>query len=280
MISAAPACTETTPLPARWEVSEWAIHYFPCNHVNTGQNIFLYVLTFFKASICDHVIHSCFSSTYNYGTATYNYIVFVCVQVSTPVTSSPLTSPLTIATQHSSPRKTTATLIQNQQIMLQLLQSYMLQQQRVQLAQQASNHQLPTSQTTTAKQPAITTQASSSSHQNKEMDERDLHTSVLDNFLTEGGDKSTGVSNMFYTSSDTVNKLLQGLSSVKPSESIQKLSEETADVLPTFAKALGNSFLTSAGPSQESPPNEHPGDNEGDGTEHKDDQAGVCWNVF
>ncbi|XP_064400576.1 mucin-2-like isoform X2 [Halichondria panicea] len=196
-------------------------------------------------------------------------------QVSTPVTSSPLTSPLTIATQHSSPRKTTATLIQNQQIMLQLLQSYMLQQQRVQLAQQASNHQLPTSQTTTAKQPAITTQASSSSHQNKEMDERDLHTSVLDNFLTEGGDKSTGVSNMFYTSSDTVNKLLQGLSSVKPSESIQKLSEETADVLPTFAKALGNSFLTSAGPSQESPPNEHPGDNEGDGTEHKDDQAGT-----
>ncbi len=200
------------------------------------------------------------------------------------MTSSPLTSPLTMGTQHSSPRKTTATLIQNQQLMLQLLQSYMLQQQRVQLAQQSSNHQLSTS-LTTAKQPvAITTQACSS-HQNREIDERDLHvqTSVLDNFLTEGSEKSTGVSNMFYTSSDTVNKLLRGLSSVKPSDSIQKLSEETADVLPTFAKALGNSLLTSAGPSQESL-NEHCVDDKGNGTDgqvQKDDQAGtLCLNVF
>ena len=40
-------------------------------------------------------------------------------------------------------------------------------------------------------------------------------------------------------SSDTVNELLKGLASSKSQEvSLQKLSEETADVLPTFAKAM------------------------------------------
>lgn len=46
---------------------------------------------------------------------------------------------------------------------------------------------------------------------------------------------------MFNTSSDTVNSLLRGLSCTKESESIKKLTEETANVLPTFAKVLGQS---------------------------------------
>ena len=46
---------------------------------------------------------------------------------------------------------------------------------------------------------------------------------------------------MFNTSSDTVNNLLRGLSCTKESESIKKLTEETANVLPTFAKVLGQS---------------------------------------
>ena len=83
------------------------------------------------------------------------------------------------------------------------------------------------------------------------MSEKEIQNTVLDNFLNEGiaANESSGGSKMFYTSSDTVNKLLRGLGSAKSNESIQKLSEETADVLPTFAKALGNSFLST--PTQE-----------------------------
>lgn len=40
------------------------------------------------------------------------------------------------------------------------------------------------------------------------------------------------------TSSDTVNELLRGLCSHPSDNSLQRLSEETADVLPSFAKAM------------------------------------------
>lgn len=45
---------------------------------------------------------------------------------------------------------------------------------------------------------------------------------------------------MFYSSSDTVNELLKGLttSASNQDRALKKLSEETADVLPTFAKAM------------------------------------------
>ena len=57
---------------------------------------------------------------------------------------------------------------------------------------------------------------------------------ILDNVLNPEEKVS-----IFNTSSDTVNKLLRGLSSTSESDSIRKLSEETAGVLPSFAKALG-----------------------------------------
>lgn len=41
-----------------------------------------------------------------------------------------------------------------------------------------------------------------------------------------------------YSSSDTVNELLDGLANTKHDQSIQALTEETAKVLPTFAKVL------------------------------------------
>ena len=59
---------------------------------------------------------------------------------------------------------------------------------------------------------------------------------ILDNVLNPE-EKSS----IFNTSSDTVNKLLRGLSSANETDSIRKLSEETASVLPSFAKALGQS---------------------------------------
>ena len=40
------------------------------------------------------------------------------------------------------------------------------------------------------------------------------------------------------TSSDTVNELLRGLTNTDEHDSLQKLSEETVDVLPTFARAM------------------------------------------
>ena len=59
---------------------------------------------------------------------------------------------------------------------------------------------------------------------------------ILDNVLNP--EEKTSI---FNTSSDTVNKLLRGLSSTSETDSIRKLSEETASVLPSFAKALGQS---------------------------------------
>lgn len=48
-----------------------------------------------------------------------------------------------------------------------------------------------------------------------------------------------------FTSSDTVNELLIGLTSTDEHDSLQKLSEETVDVLPTFARAMMQMTSTS-----------------------------------
>ena len=128
----------------------------------------------------------------------------------------------------------------------------MLQQQRAQLGKSklpavANPSQTPVAQaTSTIGSSVASVQAAVTSNQAGNISERDLQSTLVDNFLAEGvATDSTSVSKLFNTSSDTVNNLLRGLSSVKPSNSIQKLSEETADVLPTFAKALGDSFLSS-----------------------------------
>lgn len=71
--------------------------------------------------------------------------------------------------------------------------------------------------------------------------EDQLEHAVVDNFLTVcDGSAGSGsnLSRLFHTSSDTVNQLLRGLTVKRQDKSIQKLSEETADVLPSFAKAL------------------------------------------
>ena len=165
---------------------------------------------------------------------------------------------------HSSPRKTTAALIQNQHIMLQLLQSYLLQQQQKQLgkstvssSQVTSNSIEPPTTLVTPLDtavsviptPIVVPSTTGLAHQpESSIPEEEIQSTVLDNFFAERPVcYSSSEAKHFNTSSDTVNKLLRGLSSIKPSESIQKLSEETSDVLPTFAKALGQSFLSPEG---------------------------------
>ena len=68
----------------------------------------------------------------------------------------------------------------------------------------------------------------------------------LNNFLAEHpvAADSTGSSKLFNTSSDTVNELLRGLGSRRQDDSIKRLSEETANVLPTSARALDKSHLS------------------------------------
>ena len=73
----------------------------------------------------------------------------------------------------------------------------------------------------------------------REITESDIQGALLDNFLLEQSSvQSSGTSRLFHTSSDTVNELLKGLSTTQQDDSIRKLTEETADVLPSFAKAL------------------------------------------
>lgn len=70
--------------------------------------------------------------------------------------------------------------------------------------------------------------------------ENDIQGAVLHSYLSE---KQNQDSDKLLSSSDTVNELLQGLTSTSNDQnlSIDRLMEETADVLPTFSKALDNS---------------------------------------
>lgn len=85
---------------------------------------------------------------------------------------------------------------------------------------------------------------------------------------------------MFNTSSDTVNNLLRGLSCTKESESIKKLTEETANVLPTFAKVLGQSTQSLSSfvgePSTSLTPKKPP---EVEDNEFKVDEPGITYRV-
>ena len=75
-----------------------------------------------------------------------------------------------------------------------------------------------------------------------------VNESILDNFLAEHPTAldSSSTSKLFHTSSDTVNELLRGLDSRRQDDSIKRLSEETASVLPTFARALDHSLLSTS----------------------------------
>ena len=86
--------------------------------------------------------------------------------------------------------------------------------------------------------------------------EGDIQAAILDNlFVTHlpppslppsTSIASSSSSNLFHTSSDTVNQLLRGLSTGNHHhDSIQRLSQETASVLPNFAKALQSSVSPS-----------------------------------
>lgn len=79
---------------------------------------------------------------------------------------------------------------------------------------------------------------------------------------------------VFNTSSDTVNNLLRGLSCTKESEAIKKLTEETANVLPTFAKALGQSTQAQSPIASEPSSIEKP--TRADRDEIKVDASGTC----
>lgn len=78
-----------------------------------------------------------------------------------------------------------------------------------------------------------------------------IQAAILDNlFVNQPQSGASNSSRLFQTSSDTVNQLLRGLSMGKShSDSIQRLSQETASVLPTFAKALESSVRSHPTPN-------------------------------
>lgn len=71
--------------------------------------------------------------------------------------------------------------------------------------------------------------------------EGDVQAAILDNLFAGHTTGATNSTRLFQTSSDTVDQLLRGLNTRSQKESIQKLSQETASVLPTFARVLESS---------------------------------------
>lgn len=164
---------------------------------------------------------------------------------------------------YASPRRTADALLESQKVILQLFQFFLSQQQQKQLGRPAvynsdSSAQVPFTSSATMVTPLNTmatvgTTPSLPPHDvsqqvEKVVPEEDIQNTVLDNFFAENPvSQAANEGRHFNTSSDTVNKLLRGLCSLQPSESVKKLSQETSDVLPTFAKALGQSFLSTEG---------------------------------
>ena len=74
--------------------------------------------------------------------------------------------------------------------------------------------------------------------------EGDIQSAILNNLFAHNtsGPGSVNSARLFQTSSDTVDQLLRGLNTKTQSESIQKLSRDTASVLPTFARVLESSI--------------------------------------
>ena len=120
-------------------------------------------------------------------------------------------------------------------LMLALLQAVMQQQRK--LKQQMKLR----SDTSTSQ--VVKTTVSKEAHSEIPVCDReeDVITGDVVNLLEDNHKVAGSQEEMFNTSSDTVNNLLRGLSCTKETESIKKLTEETANVLPTFAKVLDQS---------------------------------------
>ena len=81
-----------------------------------------------------------------------------------------------------------------------------------------------------------------------EIIEKDIQGAVVHKYLNEKQLQSgNGDLPKVFSSSDTVNELLQGLTAIDSDASICKLKEETAEVLPSFSKALGKSNVQNQG---------------------------------
>ena len=146
----------------------------------------------------------------------------------------------------ATPPSTATSTLQHQ--VLALVQTLLLQQQNQRLQAARTSQKIPTAVDSTTKAMSVNAQSADvnpapSEVFKKDFSDKEVQGAILDNFLAEhAADLDTAsTSNLFHTSSDTVNELLRGLSSKQDDRSIQRLSEETADVLPTFAKALGGS---------------------------------------
>jgi type II secretory pathway pseudopilin PulG len=101
----------------------------------------------------------------------------------------------------------------------------------------------------TASAPAISTGATAPvvTVAQPDIPEGDIQAAILSNLFTSHTSISddpahSSSSLLFHTSSDTVDQLLRGLNTRSQSEAIQKLSQETACVLPNFARALQSSI--------------------------------------
>lgn len=115
-------------------------------------------------------------------------------------------------------------------------------------------HNTVSSATCSTSTTASTTTSVPSSVTCADISEGAIQAAILDNlFVNQPPSGASNSSRLFQTSSDTVNQLLRGLSTSRShSDAIQRLSEETANVLPTFAKALESSVLSH--PTASAPP--------------------------
>ena len=134
-----------------------------------------------------------------------------------------------------------------------------------------ATHSTASSATCSTSSTAGTTASLPSSVTSTDISEGAIQAAILDNlFVNQPQSGASNSSRLFQTSSDTVNQLLRGLSTGKShSDSIHRLSRETASVLPTFAKALESSVRSH-------PPTSGPtGDNNDETGEDVEDEGGV-----
>ena len=128
---------------------------------------------------------------------------------------------------------------------LALLQSLLHQQQLISASNQALQTELPKQGTEHVISDRVTSLGLPEHISSNSMTATDENDAPL-------YPETSGSAEIFNTSSDTVNELLRGLSSHPNDQSLQKLCHDTADVLPSFAKAivsLENKSLECAPPS-------------------------------
>ena len=144
------------------------------------------------------------------------------------------------------PVKDGTVVSQNQNTLVLTLLQAVMQQQR-QLKQQLKISSDSAAASTSQLTRSVTTIPCES--ESEAFLEEDAIPDGLNNLLEFEKAATDSQGKVFNTSSDTVNNLLRGLSCTKENESIKKLTEETANVLPTFAKVLGQSTQPPSEPS-------------------------------